>query len=155
MTSRAGPPRQYVLRTRLRQAAMRLKEPTKIIEIALGCRCGDVSNFNHAFRAEFGLNPAFYRRKLNDERPDSNEGSSRVDRVFRSICARSPMRILSSSSPGVDRIGSRDVKFKSQRPGSGLHTSHPAPLSLSDGPEPAKVPRRPGLLMVLKVRFLP
>lgn len=56
-------PRQYVLRTRLRRAAMRLKqEPTKIIEIALGCGFGDVSNFNHAFRAEFGTNPALYRR---------------------------------------------------------------------------------------------
>jgi AraC family transcriptional regulator len=56
-------PRQYLLRTRLRQAAMRLKqEPTKIIEIALGCGFGDVSNFNHTFRAEFGSNPGLYRR---------------------------------------------------------------------------------------------
>ena len=56
-------PRQYLLRTRLRRAAMRLKlESTKIIEIALGCGFGDVSNFNHAFRAEFGKSPGLYRR---------------------------------------------------------------------------------------------
>ncbi len=56
-------PRQYVLRTRLRRAAMLLKqEPTRIIEIALGCGFGDVSNFNHAFRAEFGKSPRLYRR---------------------------------------------------------------------------------------------
>jgi AraC family transcriptional regulator len=55
-------PRQYVLRTRLRRAAARLKqESTNIIEIALGCGFGDVSNFNHAFRAEFGKSPGLYR----------------------------------------------------------------------------------------------
>ena len=56
-------PHQYVLRTRLRRAAMRLKqETTKIIDIALDCGFGDVSNFNHAFRAEFGKSPRSYRR---------------------------------------------------------------------------------------------
>lgn len=56
-------PRQYLLRTRLRWAAIRLKqEPTKVIEIALDCGFGDVSNFNRAFRAEFGNNPRAYRR---------------------------------------------------------------------------------------------
>ena len=56
-------PRQYVLRTRLRRAAMRLKqERTRIIEIALGCGFEDVSNFNHAFRAEFGKSPSMWRR---------------------------------------------------------------------------------------------
>ena len=56
-------PRQYVLRTRLRRAAVWLKqESTKIIEIALSCGFGDVSNFNHAFRAEFGMSPGLYRR---------------------------------------------------------------------------------------------
>ena len=56
-------PHQYVLRTRLRRAAMRLKEETtKIIDIALDCGFGDVSNFNHAFRAEFGKSPRSYRR---------------------------------------------------------------------------------------------
>jgi AraC family transcriptional regulator len=55
-------PRQYVLRTRLRRAARRLKqETTKIIDIALDCGFGDVSNFNRAFRAEFGKSPRSYR----------------------------------------------------------------------------------------------
>ncbi len=56
-------PRQYLLRTRLRRAAMRLKkESTRIIDIALDCGFGDVSNFNRVFRAEFGLSPRSYRR---------------------------------------------------------------------------------------------
>jgi AraC family transcriptional regulator len=56
-------PRQYLLRTRLRNAALRLKQDsTSIIEIALACGFGDASNFNHAFRAEFGKNPSSYRR---------------------------------------------------------------------------------------------
>jgi AraC-like DNA-binding protein len=55
-------PHQYVLRTRLREAAMRLMAgPAKILEIALDCGFGDVSNFNRAFRAEFGVSPRAYR----------------------------------------------------------------------------------------------
>jgi len=56
-------PHQYLLRTRLRRAALRLKrESTKIIEIAMDCGFGDVTNFNRAFRAEFGMSPRSYRR---------------------------------------------------------------------------------------------
>jgi AraC family transcriptional regulator len=56
-------PRQYILRTRLRCAATLLKEsPTKIIEIAMACGFGDISNFNLAFRREFGTSPGTYRR---------------------------------------------------------------------------------------------
>lgn len=55
-------PHQYVLRTRLRRAAIRLKtESAKILDIALDCGFGDVSNFNRAFRAEFGMPPRRYR----------------------------------------------------------------------------------------------
>lgn len=55
-------PHQYVLRMRLRRAALRLRrEPAAIAEIALGCGFGDISNFNRAFRAEFGLSPRAYR----------------------------------------------------------------------------------------------
>jgi AraC family transcriptional regulator len=55
-------PHQYVLRVRLREAAMRLaSEPGKILDIALDCGFGDVSNFNRAFRAEFGVSPRAYR----------------------------------------------------------------------------------------------
>jgi AraC family transcriptional regulator len=56
-------PHQYLLRARLRHAAMRLAaEPAKVLDIALDCGFGDVSNFNRAFRAEFGVNPGGFRR---------------------------------------------------------------------------------------------
>jgi len=56
-------PHQYVMRTRLRRAATRLLlEPDKILDIAFGSGFGDVSNFNRAFRAEFGISPRAYRR---------------------------------------------------------------------------------------------
>jgi AraC family transcriptional regulator len=55
-------PHQFVLRARLRDAALRLiAEPAKVLDIALDCGFGDVSNFNHAFRAEFGISPRRYR----------------------------------------------------------------------------------------------
>ena len=41
---------------------MRLaEEPARILDIALDCGFGDVSNFNRAFRAEFGVTPRAYR----------------------------------------------------------------------------------------------
>ena len=56
-------PHQYVLRARLREAAMRLAaQPDRVLDIALDCGFGDVSNFNHAFRAEFGVSPRVYRQ---------------------------------------------------------------------------------------------
>jgi AraC family transcriptional regulator len=56
-------PHQYVLRVRLREAAMRLAvERGRVLDIALDCGFGDVSNFNRAFRAEFGVSPRAYRR---------------------------------------------------------------------------------------------
>src|SRR6266516_150047 len=55
-------PHQYVLRMRLKRAAIRVTtESTKIIDIALQCGFGDVSNFNKAFRGEFGVSPRTYR----------------------------------------------------------------------------------------------
>jgi AraC family transcriptional regulator len=55
-------PHQYVLRVRLRRAAIRLKTGSaKVLDVALDCGFGDVSNFNRAFRAEFGMNPRRYR----------------------------------------------------------------------------------------------
>lgn len=55
-------PHQYILRLRLREAAMRLvSERAKILDVALDCGFGDVSNFNRAFRAEFGVSPREYR----------------------------------------------------------------------------------------------
>ncbi len=56
-------PRQYLLRMRLRRAALRLRgESTKVLDIALDSGFSDVSNFNRAFRAEFGESPRAYRR---------------------------------------------------------------------------------------------
>lgn len=58
-------PHQYVLRARLREAALRLAaRDDKIVDIALDCGFGDVSNFNRAFRAEFGVSPRAYRLRL-------------------------------------------------------------------------------------------
>lgn len=55
-------PHQYLMRIRLRRAALRLRtESTKILDVALDGGFGDVSNFNHAFRAEFGMSPRAYR----------------------------------------------------------------------------------------------
>lgn len=56
-------PHQFVLRARLRGAALRLLSgDEKVIEVALGAGFGDVSNFNAAFKREFGVNPRAYRR---------------------------------------------------------------------------------------------
>jgi len=51
-----------VLRARLRAAALRLADDTaKIVEIALDSGFNDISNFNHTFRAEFGVSPRAWR----------------------------------------------------------------------------------------------
>jgi AraC family transcriptional regulator len=55
-------PHQYVRRARLREAATRLlTESRKVLDVALDCGFGDVSNFNRAFRAEFGVSPRVFR----------------------------------------------------------------------------------------------
>jgi AraC-like DNA-binding protein len=55
-------PHQYIRRMRLREAAVRLcSSDTKVIDVALESGFGDVSNFNRAFRAEFGVSPTTYR----------------------------------------------------------------------------------------------
>jgi AraC-like DNA-binding protein len=56
-------PHQYVRRARLREAAVRLRsEAAPVLDVALDSGFGDVSNFNHAFRAEFGMSPREFRR---------------------------------------------------------------------------------------------
>ena len=56
-------PHQFVLRARLRAAAVRLLDgDEKVIDVALASGFGDLSNFNHAFRAEFGVAPLGFRR---------------------------------------------------------------------------------------------
>jgi AraC family transcriptional regulator len=57
-------PHQYVLRTRLRLAAVRLATTSdRVSDVALESGFGDLSNFNRTFRAEFGLSPRAYRRQ--------------------------------------------------------------------------------------------
>jgi AraC family transcriptional regulator len=57
-------PHQYLRRIRLREAAIRLAtEPAKVLDIAFDCGFGDVSNFNRAFRSEFGASPLAYRMR--------------------------------------------------------------------------------------------
>lgn len=55
-------PHQYLLRARLRRAAIRLRtESTRVLDIGLACGFGDISNFNRSFRSEFGMSPRAYR----------------------------------------------------------------------------------------------
>ena len=57
-------PHQYILRARLREAAVQLKtHGDDVLAIALAAGFLDLSNFNHAFRAEFGVSPRIYRRQ--------------------------------------------------------------------------------------------
>ncbi|WP_429326029.1 helix-turn-helix domain-containing protein [Paraburkholderia sp. GAS348] len=57
-------PHQYVLRARLRAAALRLHDDSaKVVDIALDCGFNDLSNFNHAFRAEFASSPRAWRAR--------------------------------------------------------------------------------------------
>ena len=62
-------PHQYILRTRLREAAIRVAlTEQRILDIALDSGFGDVSNFNRAFRTEYGVSPRVYRSGRNGER---------------------------------------------------------------------------------------
>lgn len=55
-------PHQYILRSRLREAALRLKTRSDaVFQIALDTGFSDLSNFNHAFRTEFGVAPVHFR----------------------------------------------------------------------------------------------
>jgi len=56
-------PHQWVLRARLRDAAVRLRSTrAPVTEIALDVGFDDLSNFIRTFRAEFGVSPRHYRR---------------------------------------------------------------------------------------------
>jgi len=69
-------PHRYVLRARLRRAAVRLAtNDARVVDVAIASGFRDVSNFNHAFRAEFGTTPRAHRRSAErraDERIDPN-----------------------------------------------------------------------------------
>lgn len=62
-------PHRYLTRARLRQAAVRLvTDDARVIDVALACGFNDVSNFNHAFRGEFGTTPLQYRARRRSQR---------------------------------------------------------------------------------------
>jgi AraC-like DNA-binding protein len=57
-------PHQFILRARLREAALRLRTTLdEVLQIALSAGFRDLSNFNHAFLAEFGVSPTVYARR--------------------------------------------------------------------------------------------
>jgi AraC-like DNA-binding protein len=57
-------PHQFILRTRLRNAAACIADgDARVIDVALDTGFGDLSNFNHAFRAEFGTTPTAFRNR--------------------------------------------------------------------------------------------
>jgi len=57
-------PHQYVLRARLRAAAVTLATtPTPVTEVALASGFEDLSNFIRTFRSEFGVAPTGYRAR--------------------------------------------------------------------------------------------
>ena len=62
-------PHRYILRMRIRNAAVRLiGESAPVLDVALDTGFGDVSNFNHAFRAEFDMSPRECRKAYSHER---------------------------------------------------------------------------------------
>jgi AraC-like DNA-binding protein len=57
-------PHQYVMRARLRDAALRLVcDSGSVLDVALDCGFSDVSNFTRAFRREFGVSPREHRQR--------------------------------------------------------------------------------------------
>ena len=90
-------PHRYILRAKLRRAAAQLMlEPAKVLDIAFDSGFGDVSNFNHAFRREFGVSPRSYRRNA---RPHQRCDASAHDRMLSAHSTRCGMR---SWLPGQD-----------------------------------------------------
>ncbi len=70
-------PYRYILNRRLVLAAQRLStSPNGVLEIALDCGFGDLSEFTRHFRSRFGTPPAAYRR----ERSLLNNRKSRIKR---------------------------------------------------------------------------
>jgi len=65
-------PHQYVLRARLRAAATRLTtDAGRVIDVALDSGFRDISNFNRAFRTEFGVSPRAYRQRYGTAPPNA------------------------------------------------------------------------------------
>jgi AraC-like DNA-binding protein len=57
-------PHRYLLRARLRRAAVRLAtEDERVVDVVMASGFRDVSNFNHSFHAEFGTTPSAHRAR--------------------------------------------------------------------------------------------
>lgn len=58
-------PHQFLLRVRLRRAALALRTTSDAVtDIAYGVGFGDLSNFTNAFKAEFGASPRAWRKAV-------------------------------------------------------------------------------------------
>jgi AraC family transcriptional regulator len=55
-------------------------EAARVLDIALDRGFGDVSNFNRAFRAEFGVSPRVWRRCGSGRREESRRGTQKCVR---------------------------------------------------------------------------
>jgi AraC family transcriptional regulator len=44
-----------------------VEDDTNVLDISLDCGFGDVSNFNRAFREEFGASPSVYRSTVDSK----------------------------------------------------------------------------------------
>lgn len=57
-------PHQFILRTRLREAAARLATTRRqVAAVALDSGFDDLAHFNHSFKAEFGVTPRAFRQR--------------------------------------------------------------------------------------------
>jgi AraC family transcriptional regulator len=75
-------PHRYVVRARLRRAAVRLAtNETRVVDVAMASGFRDVSNFNHAFRAEFGTTPRAHRARFAREKGD-RKGDAKRGRIY-------------------------------------------------------------------------
>ena len=95
-------PHQYVRRARLRDAASRLAaEREKVLDIAYDCGFGDVSNFNRAFRSEFGVNPLRWKA-----RSEAHHKAGALNRVKGPAMrqSHSVQRIYHVGNPVVDLV---------------------------------------------------
>jgi AraC-like DNA-binding protein len=55
-----------------------MTKPERAVDLALDSGFGDVSNFNHAFRAEFGVSPRSYCRNACNSKGDSGDGHGQM-----------------------------------------------------------------------------
>jgi AraC family transcriptional regulator len=57
-------PHQFILRTRLRNAAVQLRRSAlPVLDIALDAGFADLSTFNRRFRGIMGVTPSAYRKR--------------------------------------------------------------------------------------------